>query len=245
MKRIFTIAVAAIALTIANLPAARADGLIHQLPADGSWVQFDMTGEGVRPNGQVSVKIKGTVTVKSVGREPVDGADCRWIELEMVMEGERGGGQPEGRTSFIKLLIPEKHLAAGQNPLDHVKKAWKKEGKDGNSVALDLTGNGAPEVKRMDELLNAGIASSEKKGDVEISVPAGKFRCTHLKGQESQAGGAVDVEIQTWLANDVPFGVAAYRHSKMRKSNGQSQGGRSMELKLSKSGTGAKSAIAN
>src|SRR5690242_6771042 len=52
---------------------ARADGLIHQLPADGTWARFDVTGEGRGPNGELRVTMAGTITVKSVGQGSADG----------------------------------------------------------------------------------------------------------------------------------------------------------------------------
>jgi hypothetical protein len=78
---------------------------------------------------------------------------------------------------------------------------------------------------------------------VELKVPGGIFLCTHVSGKETSETGDTDVAIQTWLTDEAPFGVAAYRHSKMRKKEGESLGGRWMELKLASSGTDAKSSI--
>jgi hypothetical protein len=242
MKTASVSVILAATLCLANVTVVKADGLIHQLPKDGSWVRFDATGEGLAPGGEVAVTLKGTVTVKSVGMEVVDGTLCRWIEIETEIEGSRAGG-PRGRqTEVFKLLIPEKHLVPGQNPREHVLKAWKKDTK-GNDRELDLKGDDARAVASLDELLNGGLAKSEKRDGVEIKVPGGTFRCTHLKGTESSKSGDLDLAIEAWLTDEVPFGVAAYRHSKTRKKEGQSLGGRSMELKFAASGADAKSAI--
>src|SRR5437762_13688904 len=81
---------------------AVADGVIHQVPADGSWVRFDVTGAGVRPNGDVTTTLKGAMTIKSVGSEQLDGADCRWIEMKTEIEAQSERG-PRGRqTDTIK-----------------------------------------------------------------------------------------------------------------------------------------------
>ena len=103
--------------------SAVADGLIQKLPTDGNWVRFDMTGEGRSPSGDVGVTLKGTLTLRSVGRETVDGAECRWIEIETSIEFQRGGTTTQVG-EVLKLLIPEKFLAADQNPRAHVLKAW-------------------------------------------------------------------------------------------------------------------------
>jgi hypothetical protein len=133
-------------------------------------------------------------------------------------------------------------LGTGQNPREHVLKAWKKDTK-GTDRELDLKGDGARAVASLDELLNGGLARSEKRERVEIKVPGGTFRCTQLNGTEPSKAGDIDLAIETWLTDEVPFGVVAYRHSKTRKKEGQSLGGRWMELKFAASGTDAKSAI--
>lgn len=228
---------------VASVAVAVADGMIHGLPADGSWVRFDVTGEGQKPGGEVAVSLKGTLTLKSVGREEVDGSECRWIEFETTLEYQRGDRKAE-QTELYKLLIPEKYLVTGQNARAHVLKAWKRDAA-GATQELDLKGRSAREVESLDELLNGGLAKSEKSEGVEVKTPGGTFPCTHLKGKESSPSGDVDLETQTWLTDKVPFGVAAYRHSKMRKRGDESLGGRWIELKFSKSGTDAKSAVAN
>ncbi|HEV3163383.1 MAG TPA: hypothetical protein VGZ22_05040 [Isosphaeraceae bacterium] len=242
MKTASVSVILAASLCLAHVSVVIADGLIHQLPKDGSWVRFDATGEGLSPGGEVTLTLKGTVTVKSVGMEVVDGTICRWIEIETGMEASGARGPRGPQTEVFKLLIPEKHLVPGQNPRDHALKAWKKDTK-GADRELDLKGDDARAVASLDELLNAGLAKSEKRDGVEIKVPGGTFRCTHLNGRESPEAGNVDLEIQTWLTDEVPFGVVAYRHTKMRKNEGQSLGGRWMELKFAAAGADAKSAI--
>lgn len=228
---------------VASVSVAVADGMIHELPADGSWVRFDVTGEGQKPGGEVAISLKGSLTLKSVGREQVDGIDCRWIEFETTLEFQRGDRKGE-QTEIFKLLIPEKYLVTGQNPRAHVLKAWKRDAA-GATRELDLKGQNAREVESLDELLNGGLVQSEKMEGVEIKTPGGTFACTRLNGKESSASGDIDLETQTWLTDKVPFGVAAYRHSKIRKRAGESLGGRWMELKFAKSGTDAKSAVAD
>jgi hypothetical protein len=236
-----TVLLAAVAF-VANVTLAVADGMIHELPADGSWVRFDVTGEGQKPGGEVAVSLKGTLTLKSVGREQVEGIECRWIEFETTMQFQRGDRKGE-QTELFKLLIPEKYLVTGQNPRAHVLKAWKRDAA-GATQELDLKGKNARDVESLDELLHGGLAKSEKSEGIEIKTPGGTFACTRLNGKESSAAGDVDLETQTWLTDKVPFGVAVYRHSKMRNRAGESLGGKWIELKFAESGTGAKSAVA-
>ncbi len=242
MKTASLATILALTLIMANVSAVVADGLIHQLPKDGSWVQFDMTGEGLSPTGEVTVTIEGTVTVKSVGQEQIDGTDCRWIEIETEMEARRARGIRSRRIEDFKLLIPEKHLTAGQNPRAHVLKAWTKDTR-GIVKELDLKSEEARAVQSLDELLNGGLPNPEKIDGAELKAPGGTFKCTHLSGKELSKSGEIDLAIQTWLSDEVPFGVVAYRHTKMRKKGDESLGGRWMELKFAKSGTDAKSTV--
>jgi hypothetical protein len=220
-----------------------ADGLIHKLPPDGMWARFDLSGEGRAPNGDVQVKFTGTLTVKSVGQDAADGRVCRWIEIETTAEAERRG-QKQEQTETWKLLIPEEFLATGQNPRAHVVKAFKKD-RAGKVHELDVHGKDAQAIESLDEFFHAPLAESTKSEGVELVAPAGTFRCTKLDGKESSQVGdsGVETEVQTWLCDEAPFGVAAYRHSKSRSRGGLSVGTRSMELKLAKTGTDAKSDV--
>ncbi len=98
--------------------AVLADGLIYQVPPDGTWVRFQTDGTREAPDGKV-VPLTGTITLSSVGVAKVDGEVCRWIEF-----GGEAKLNDESATQFHKLLIPEKHLGKGQDPLPHVRKAW-------------------------------------------------------------------------------------------------------------------------
>jgi hypothetical protein len=104
---------------------ASADGLIFQLPPDGTWATFagefeaKFSAVGITPKGKVEmpeqkVTIKGTLTVSSVGAVERNELNCRWIELKT--ESKIEGGQ---KTDVLKMLIPEEYLVRGQDPLAH------------------------------------------------------------------------------------------------------------------------------
>jgi hypothetical protein len=231
-----------VAVALLHATLAGADGLIQRLPGDGTWVRYDVTGEGRNPAGDVAVTLKGTLTLKSVGRETVNGSECRWIETETTVEFKRRDRNEE-TTEILKLLIPESFLTADENPRAHVLKAWKK---DRNGVReLDLKGTDAREIEGQDELFHAPISDAKKHEGVEFKAPAGNFQCSHRKATKTSQLGNSDVEFTTeaWLTEKIPFGVAGYRFGKSRSANGTSQGARTMELKVAESGTKAKSAI--
>lgn len=243
MKNDLIAAILATILCVSDPAQLFGDGLIHQLPKDGTWVRFDVTGEGLAPGGEVRATIMGSVTIKSVGQEEVEGTACRWIEIETEMNLQAVRGPRSKRLESFKLLIPEKNLATGQNPLAHAIKGWRKD-RTNSVTELDLKNNNVPGFQNLEELLNGGMTKSEKTEGVERKLPARTYKCTHVNGKEESESGDVEIAIQSWLTNEVPFGIVAYRYTKMRKREKESLGGRWMELTFVESGTDAKSTVA-
>ncbi len=97
---------------------ARAEGLIWNLPPDGSWVRYRMEmtfrREGANPQ-----KAQGTFTLASVGAEQREGKACRWIEGVFV-----GKVEEDENITVFKLLVPEICLGQGATPTDNVREAW-------------------------------------------------------------------------------------------------------------------------
>ncbi len=147
MRQLFVLALIFIVMI---LPArTNAEGLIHQLPKDGSWVRFEINGKGIAADGTVKISIKGTQTISSVGRVAVNNEQCRWIEIETALNYDRRDSKTGKHTEIFKLLIPEQYLTKGKNPRDHVLKAYK--GSSAKTIRkLDLKGNDSRELQSMD-----------------------------------------------------------------------------------------------
>lgn len=79
----------------------RADGLIYQLPADGTSARYDTEVTFIN-NGQEQMR-KGSLTVSSVGQTTVDNEKCRWIEFKTATKTDQGE-----RIMIAKCLIPER-----------------------------------------------------------------------------------------------------------------------------------------
>ncbi|MBI3462850.1 MAG: hypothetical protein HY000_07285 [Planctomycetes bacterium] len=215
----------------------RADGLLYQLPDDGTWVRFDTEGKAFGPDGGVKVTITGSVMVSSVGQTDVYGEKCRWIEIGST--AKRG---EQEFTEVYKLLIPEKRLKQGENPLDHVLKAWQKHSmiNHGAPQQLDL---GA--VRSLDEFLS-GPAPEVTKLPAELTdSKLGKRQCEGLRGHAvvKTCDSETHFTYEVRLDKDAPFGVVTFRYEKARKRQGQSLGARTATFKLADFGTEAKSAL--
>src|SRR5262249_53928106 len=83
--------------------SALADGLIYKLPDDGAQVRYDLEIATTGDN-----KVKGSLSVSSVGKATENGEECRWIEFKMITNDD-------GQDHIIisKVLIPDKHIGKG------------------------------------------------------------------------------------------------------------------------------------
>ncbi|MSR58879.1 MAG: hypothetical protein EXS05_14715 [Planctomycetaceae bacterium] len=236
--------------------AARADGLIYELPDDGTWVRYNVLLEILDAEGAAELNLKGTVTIRSVGRENDNGESCRWIEWKSVQE--QGAGKPD-RIELFKLLIPEKHLKAGEAPVDHVVRAWHKVG----GVIVPSTGElldfetetpkkdlphrlrgGHPDLAYF---LGGPLMNPRMLDEMEIDTPLGKLACVGVASQDS-IGNVFKTELyrkwETRLNDKIPFGVAEMKLRIEIKRNGKSAaGGNQRTLTLAEVGKDAKSEI--
>lgn len=223
-------------VTLKRVTPAPAGGIILKLPDDRSWVQFAIVGESEKA-GQVSRVLSGTLTIRSVGRETVDGAPCRWIEFDSDVEFDNNG-QRGASHEIMKFLIPEKRIVGGDNPRDYVLKGRLKNMQGARD--LDVKGADAQLVASLDEFLHAPLPEIEKAERVRLETPAGKFFCRYVEARQPATlpGGPATVT-KTWATDSIPFGVARYRHTRSRGGSGS----RSLELTATKFGGDAKSAI--
>ena len=116
--------IAAAAVVFFSAPIVVAQGLIWQLPPDGTWVRYEGTYKEViaRPEnvqGDLTLSWDQHLTIKSVGSESAEYAGeeqpCRWLEFRVVtgktVEGSIDPG-PAGARVY-KVLVPEA-LVTGQ-----------------------------------------------------------------------------------------------------------------------------------
>ena len=226
-----TITLAAVLLPSSLL----AEGLIDRLPEDGSWVRFEADGAGIGSDGNVRVKVAGTLTLSSVGHAIIDGKDCRWIELDTNFKFQRGAREGES-SEVVKMLIPEKFLRSEENPRDHVLKAWKQDS-SGVVKELDLEGDGRREIQSLDELLSGPLEETKALEPAVVESKLGKLECDGRSGREVQPSGSI-LTTKTRLHEKAPFGIVTYHYDKQRGG-----GKRTMTFKLADYGTDAKSRL--
>ena len=220
-----------------------ADGLLYQLPKDGSWVRFDHVASEVSDKKRTWNRF---LTISSVGRLTVDGEKCRWIEFKL--EDKQREGKNSDAWLIIKVLIPEKHLRKGARPADHVVKAWGTFYDDNNPVELTLVFKAERNFDPIFIWFAEPLKNVKKLEKEVIKVKnLGKVECDGLTGHLSLKRDRIDQKYtyRTRLHNKAPFGVVSCRIEKQHKQNGEVILHGTETLKLIDFGVDAKSALPN
>ena len=192
---------------------ARADGLIYQLPADGSQIRYDME----IAIGAQNVNLKGSVTVSSVGKATENGENCRWIEIKMITTDE---GQDH--IVISKALVPEKHLGKGKSAADNVIRAWIKEE---NGEPFEIKDLKAPQAVALRAFLAGPLKNPGELEKIEIDGKLGKLECPGATGDveiESDIG-TISINMENRLHEKAAFGLVTAAWKFELKNNGQVQ----------------------
>ena len=239
--------------------AASADGLIFQLPPDGSWVRYDVSddadleyeiGKDVKiPEANrkellaaMPRKMKdntASLTLSSVGKQEHNGEPHRWIEMTQDVEfpktgkpGDDKSADKQSRVITLKMLIPEKQLQAGADPLAHVSKLYFK---DSDQPVKEVTDekNKQYQLDRFRPIFPS--PHSDARGTVRESVQSpnekiGSLECERLKFPSKYSGPLAggtrgwwewSGDHQIWLHKSVPFGVASLTFSGLSTESNQ------------------------
>lgn len=194
-------------LLVEPLSLARGDGLFYQLPKDGSWALYSLRLRGAMSAGVDPVDLNGTLRIASVGRVVEAGLPCRWIESKIDVK-IGSGNQGIHTCQLYKLLIPEKYLAFGQSPLDHVVRGW-----------LQYEDYEPAETKSLDELgsdgwlevvLSGPWKNVKRLNPVDIGSKLGTLSCEGVEGTLevlNKKGVTTKWRLQSRMNGKSPFGV--------------------------------------
>jgi hypothetical protein len=215
---------AVLAGVVAWTQAARADGLIYQLPDDGTGVFYETETSFTRDGQERTVK--GTLSISSVGKLTVDNEPCRWIEIKSVTTVD---GQE--RISITKCLIAEKYLKKGEAPGQHLIRGWAKQGNDEPQAIKELS---FPRARGLPGYLAGPAPNALELDAVEVDGKLGKLSCKGISGDLEfvRENGTVRTHFENRLHEKSPFGVVSAGWKTERTTNGQTMGGRTMKLTL-------------
>src|SRR5262245_57722178 len=212
--------------------AARADGLIYQLPANGASARYETETTGSF-NGQERT-FKGSVTISSVGEATVDGEKCRWIEFRMMNKRD-----DQERVTVLKCLIPEKDLGRGKSPGEHVLRGWIKPGDSEPQPFTDL--KSAQGAGRLPGYLAGPPQNPGELDKVELDSPLGKLDCIGVTGNREieQGNGTTRIAFENRLHEKSPFGIVTAIWKFERLMNGQVVGTGTTRMTLADTSTTA------
>ena len=232
-------AVAAIALaTFLAVTPARADGLLYQLPQDGTWARYEMEMVGVSPSGE-EMKMGGSLTMSSVGKAEASGEPCRWIEVKMQMRRPDGDEQ----TIVAKALVPEKNLKRGENGWASMKKAWIKQ--PFNADPEQITEANGRDVGPLPAFLAGPLSDSKDLEGIQVESGIGNLQCAGVSGSLKINDGNADVKIQmeNRLNDMAPFGVVTSTMQFEVTRDGEVREKGTIHFKLAEVGKDAKSEL--
>jgi len=175
--------------------SALAQGLIHQLPPDGTSVRFQVTITRKVPGGQAANQV-AEVVVSSVGVTKAPDGDLRWIEIALRL--------PE-QTQLLKMAIAEKHFGKGQDPFAHIVRGWLKRG-DAEAEQVE------PERARRAVAVFLVPHFNELTGEDSetLDTKIGKLACTIREGKATATfdNTALESTGRFWLNSKAPLGWA-------------------------------------
>ena len=250
-------------------PAASAEGIIWQLPPDGTWIRLEGTyaQTEIRPDSatgkyEIAPWIEH-VWIKSVGEEQAEfqGATvpCRWLEIKVERGREREGKIDTGLTGLeiYKVLVPTTKIHFESIDTEGVpvsflpvirgyRKLGKAEPKELTEMALQLY----PLAILTGYYRQETIAA--KGDDPEAGV--GQVQAEKIESQtviERNSSRTVQKTV-VWRSHDVPFGIARYKAEIVREIKDDRQGRDqfhpaseiSVDLRAQETGDGAQSELA-
>jgi hypothetical protein len=215
--RIFALATLVGALTTGS---SRGDGLIFQLPADGTWARYDTTGETQATSKELPKQdfaMTGSLTISSVGEVTRSHQKCRWIELKA--ETKSKGAYPK---LVLKMLVAEDRLKRGEDPLSHsILTFFDPKPGDANGPIKSYINEGFNriqyEIDRFRWDFPEPLDNVKSLMRETIETPAGKFEdCEVFTGTSAYdgplLGGARTVTNATYriaIHPNAPFGVVS------------------------------------
>jgi hypothetical protein len=217
---------------------ARADGLIHKLPEDGAYVDYDLAIKAGPVGGERD--IKGKLRLSSVGTEVSGAEKNRWIEIKIVIDID--GGE---RVIISKTLIPEKHLGRGKAAGDNMIRGWLKQPDQEVKAITNLKDR---ETGPMVSFLAGPALNAMKLDPIEVeSAKLGKVKCAgeHVSYEFDQDDAKVEVTFDHRLSDKVPFGLLESKMQFKNSRNGTVNDAGEVIIKLTDIGTTALSELPN
>lgn len=236
MHAIQSILLACLILPLAATPRATADGLITQLPDDGSWAEFELKLT-LTENDQKR-EHSAYLRLSSVGQIEHQGIQCRWVELQVSRT------EPPTPDEVAKILLSEESLKSGKVTATSLIRGWRKPG-DEEATELDKD---RPRlgIGPLAMLLSGSFSDSQKPEKEDVKVEGlGPLACEKATVKQDLPMSSSDnlpADITLWRNSKASFGTVKLRvHIVDKRAEREREG--VFEAVQVKSGQGAKSAL--
>jgi hypothetical protein len=236
MHSIQSTLLACIILPLVATPRATADGLITQLPDDGSWAEFELKLT-LTENDQKR-EHSAYLRLSSVGQVEHQGTKCRWVELHVSKT------EPPKPDEIGKILVPEESLKSGKVTAASLIRGWRKpEDEEATEMDKDRPRLG---IGPLAMLLSGSFSDSTKPEKEEVKVEGlGLLNCEKTTGKHDLPMSPTDnlpADITLWRNSKAAFGTVKLRVHLVDKRDGRERDG-VFEAVQVKSGKDAKSAV--
>ncbi|MCA9074892.1 MAG: hypothetical protein KDA93_07665 [Planctomycetaceae bacterium] len=239
--RFSVLSVTVVLISIVAVDHVQAQGLIWNLPPDGSWVRYEGTYSQLvrRPNsteGDLTLEWTRHLTIKSVGTSDEQIGDetvpCRWLEFKVVTAQPAAILEPgPGGDRIYKILVPERSILGRVNDDANiivsfipVVRGYRKIG-DEDPQPIE---SGVFQIYPMVSYLrHYRQLEAESDTPQQTDIPLGVVPAVALRGRmitESTETRSTN-EGNLWRSEDVPFGLAkwAVRDTREEKHATQSR----------------------
>lgn len=259
---------AAVFCLMAATESSHAQGLLWNLPEDGSWVRYEGSYRHVkfRPQsnqGDLVLAFRRNLEIRSVGKENADyngqSVPCRWIEIEVVTGKEVDGSiKPgPGGQRIYKVLVPESEIqgkTVGTNgiPIEFVPivKGFAKIGVKDVEPIETLALQVYPVLTLVHHSGNPQKAANPES----VTTIAKDVQATAITDkivQESKTTRSTN-KTDLWISDEVPFGPAKWNVNILREGKGstdlrnafQQSAEITVSMQLAEIGTDAQSKLA-
>ena len=211
----------------------RAQGLIWNLPPDGTWVRYEGSYQQVirRPEsaqGDLTLQWQRNLEIKSVGQEEathdldndteMTTETCRWLEFKLqtgkVVEGIIDTGP--GATRIYKVLVPESILIGELTDPEGIPYSYlpivRGYRRLGDEAPQELTSNVLqiyPVLTLLRYFRNLEAGSAEESADVPGAGAANATRYTGSLTTETTVSRSTS-ECDMLVSEQMPFGVVSW-----------------------------------
>ena len=236
MHSIQSILLACLVLPLVATPRATADGLITQLPDDGTWAEFELKLT-LTENDQKR-EHSAYLRLSSVGQIEHQGTKCRWVELQVSRT------EPPKPDEVAKILLSEESLKSGKVTATSLVRGWRKPG-DEEATELDKD---RPRlgIGPLAMLLSGSFSDSQKPEKEDIKVEGlGQLTCEKTTVKQDLPMSPSDnlpADITLWRNSKASFGTVKLRvHIVDKRPDREREG--VFEAVQVKSGKDARSAL--